>query len=81
MKTTINLPDGLWESAKRHAKKNNTTMTALIQAGLYRVLQENPPVQGFTLPDCSFGQGGLTPEFSGRSWNEIREEIYSNGGG
>ena len=40
LKTTINLPDGLWEQVRQHAKKHNTTVTVLIQAGLPRILHE-----------------------------------------
>ncbi len=27
LKTTINLPDGLWEQVRQHAKKHSTTVT------------------------------------------------------
>ena len=77
MKTTINLPDGLWESARQYAKKHNTTVTALIQAGLHRVLHEREAVTPFVLPDCSFGSGGLATDFRGQGWDTIREAAYS----
>ena len=76
MKTTINLPDGLWESARQYAKKHNTTLTALIQAGLHKVVHEHEQPASFILPDCSFGEGGLTPEFRGRGWDDLRAAIY-----
>ena len=76
MKTTINLPDGLWESARHYAKKHNTTVTALIQEGLHRVMQEPSQPAVFELRDCSWGDGGLTPEFQGRGWDDLRDAAY-----
>lgn len=76
MKTTINLPDALWQSARRYAKEHNTTVTALIQEGLHKVLHERITSQRFALPDCSFGEGGLSAEFCGRGWDQIREAAY-----
>lgn len=77
MKTTINLPDGLWESARRYARQHNTTVTALIQEGLHKVLEERAQSSNFELPDCSWGEGGLTPEFQGRGWDDLRDAAYS----
>lgn len=78
MKTTINLPDGLLESAKQFAKKHNTTVTALVQEGLHRLLQEHEQFPEYQLADCSWGEGGLAPEFQGRGWEDIRDAAYSD---
>ncbi len=40
MRTTINLPDGLSEEAKRHAQERGCTFTALVVAALHKVLRE-----------------------------------------
>ncbi len=50
MKTTINLPDGLAEEAKKCATKRGCTFTALVVEGLHRVLQESPPAPRSPLP-------------------------------
>ena len=42
MKTTIEVSDALFNSAKQLAQKNQTTMRALIEDGLRRVLNDQP---------------------------------------
>ncbi len=42
MKTTIELSDPLFESAKQLAKQSHTTLRALIEEGLRRVLADAP---------------------------------------
>ena len=44
MRTTINLPEGLGEEAKRHAAQRGCTFTALVVEGLHLVLRN--PVEG-----------------------------------
>ena len=39
MRTTINLPEGLGEEAKRHAARRGCTFTALVVEGLHLVLK------------------------------------------
>ena len=41
MRTTINLPDGLAEEAKRHAIRSGCTFTSLVVEGLHRVLRDS----------------------------------------
>jgi len=45
MKTTFDLPDTLLRDAKRKALETNTTLKALVIAGLKRELQEPGPAQ------------------------------------
>jgi len=40
MRTTINLPDGLAEEAKRRARESGRTFTSLVVDGLRRVLAD-----------------------------------------
>ena len=41
MRTTINLPEGLGEEAKRHAAQRGCTFTALVVEGLHLVLRHS----------------------------------------
>lgn len=41
MRTTINLPDGLAEQAKRRARASGRTFTSLVEDGLRRVLADD----------------------------------------
>jgi hypothetical protein len=50
MRTTINLPDGLAEHAKRRAVEEGRTFTSLVEEGLRRVLDEPMRVEARPLP-------------------------------
>lgn len=43
VKTTIDIASGLMAQAKERARSEKTTLRALIERGLYRVLSEPPP--------------------------------------
>ncbi|NBX04712.1 MAG: DUF2191 domain-containing protein [Betaproteobacteria bacterium] len=55
MKTTVELSDVLFESAKAHAQKHKTTLRALIEEGLEHVLhsQQVKKSSAFKLKDAS----------------------------
>ena len=55
MKTTIELSDPLFQSAKQLAQESQTTLRALIEEGLRRVLAEQAatPKQAFKLKNAS----------------------------
>ena len=50
MKTTINLPDGLGEMAKRRAAEQGCTFTSLVVDGLHHVLGEASEARRAPLP-------------------------------
>ncbi|MCL2716188.1 MAG: type II toxin-antitoxin system VapB family antitoxin [Alphaproteobacteria bacterium] len=82
MKTTIEISPALLAEAKRHAQAEHTTLKALIETGLRRVLADSkddkPP---FRLRDGSFhGGNGLTPEFQNAPWEKFRDAIYEGRG-
>lgn len=54
MKTTIEVSDALFESAKKLAQKKQTTMRALVEDGLRRVLgdQQTQAKSAFKLADA-----------------------------
>ena len=61
-RTTVRLPDDLIRRAKRKAAAEGRTLTALIEDGLRRVLNERGPVRaGRALPPVSTATGGLMP--------------------
>ena len=55
MKTTVELSDPLFQSAKQLAQESHTTLRALIEEGLRRVLTEQiqKPKQAFKLKNAS----------------------------
>jgi hypothetical protein len=81
MKTTIHIPDALLEEARELARRQQTTLKALIEEGLRRVVEERQKPTKFKLRDASFGGQGLQPEFSNASWEQIRAAIYEGRGG
>jgi len=76
MKTTVELSDDLAEAARRLAAEENTTLRALIEAGLRRILDERREVPPFQLRDASFCGSGLQPEFRDAGWERFREAAY-----
>ncbi len=57
MKTTIILPDGLAEQAKRYAAERGCTFTALVVDSLHFMLRQQPECELKPLP--TFGGGRM----------------------
>lgn len=75
MKTTIELSDALFESAKSHAKHRQTTLRALVEEGLRRVLNDSQAKTkpAFKLKDASVrGRKVLVPD--PRLWQQMEAE-------
>ncbi len=81
MKTTVEIADPLLREAKRAAARDGTTVRALIEHGLRRVLEERRKPGRFRLRDASVRGRGLQPGLEGASWARIRELIYEGRGG
>jgi Arc/MetJ family transcription regulator len=81
MKTTIDIADSLLAEAKRIAARKHTTVRALVEDGLRRVLDaEERNGEPFRLRDGSYrGKEGIRPEFDG-NWDAIRDAIYEGRG-
>ena len=62
-RTTVRLPDDLLRRAKRKASAEGRSLTALIEDGLRRVLNERPSAAKVDriLPPVSTASGGLMP--------------------
>ena len=80
MKTTVDIPEGLFKEAKKIAKRDNTTLKALIEEGLRRVLEERKHRKTFRLRKVTFKGKGLQSHLAGKSWDSIREVIYEGRG-
>lgn len=81
MKTTIDIADSLLQSAKARAADEGTTLRALVEEGLRRVLEQREKRGPFQLRGASFGGNGLQPGVREGSWERIRELIYEGRGG
>lgn len=76
MKTTVHIPDPLLAKAQKLAEREGTTLKALIEEGLQRVVADRADRPAFKLADGSFNGQGLQPEFAGAGWDRIRAAIY-----
>jgi len=81
MKTTVEISDALADEARSVARREKTTLRALIEAGLRQVLRDRRRRSRFRLRDASFGGRGLQPEFPDGDWQRIREAAYQGRGG
>jgi len=80
MKTTIDISDNLLNRAKEVARKEKTTLKELTEEGLALVLASRDSRRNREVEPVVFDGKGLNPDFRGRSWAEIRQEIYKGYG-
>lgn len=81
MKTTVQIPDTLFKEAQKVAREEHTTMKALIEAGLRRIISERRQRERFKLRKVTFKGRGLQPDFEGTPWNKLRDASYEGRGG
>lgn len=77
MKTTVDIPDSLFEEAKACAESRGVPFRQVVEEGLRTVVQQRGTPQRFRLRDGSFGGKGLQREWS---WPEIRQTVYQGRG-
>ncbi|MBX7245029.1 MAG: type II toxin-antitoxin system VapB family antitoxin [Candidatus Sumerlaeaceae bacterium] len=80
MKTTVHIPDALFNEARRVAQNEGTTLKALVEEGLRETIARRGRRGTFRLRDASFKGQGLHPEFEGASWDKIRDAAYEKHG-
>lgn len=82
MKTTIEIAQPLLNRAKRVAAAESTTLRALVEDGLRKVLNEKETRrQPFRLQQVTFKGKGLQPELNEANWEQIRALAYEGHGG
>ncbi len=81
MKTTIQIPDSLMKEARKLANKEQTTLKALMEEGLRRIIAERKQRGRFTLRKATFRGEGLQPPLAGATWDRVRDLIYEGRGG
>jgi CRISPR/Cas system-associated protein Csm6 len=80
MKTTIQIPDSLFEEARRVAELEHTTLKALVEQGLRRTVAERKRKGAFRLRKATFKGKGLQPALAGHSWEQLRDLSYEGRG-
>jgi hypothetical protein len=81
MNTTVEIFKSLLEEAKKLAAKEGTTVRALVEQGLRRVLAEQKSRGVFRLRKATFKGKGLQPGVKDATWERVRETIYQGKGG
>ena len=81
MKTTVNIPDSLFEDVRRLAHEEHTTIKDLVEEGLRRALDEHRRSKPFRLRRATFRGKGLQAPLAGASWERVREIAYEGRGG
>jgi len=77
MKTTVEIADPLFESARRLAARQGVTMRSLIEEGLRSVLQAHRAApRRFVLRDASFAGDGVASGVALGDWSQLRSLIY-----
>lgn len=82
MKTTIELPDSLFQQLKKLAAERDTTLREIMESSLRETLRRfSRPKGAFRLKKATFKGGGLQEGLSESQWSEIRDRAYGDRGG
>jgi hypothetical protein len=81
MKTTLEIPGPLLQAARKIAAREGTTLRALVEQGLRRVVAEKRRKSTFRLRKASFKGRGLRPELADAGWDRLRDLAYEGRGG
>lgn len=81
MKTTVEIPDSLLEEARKLASREGTTVRALVEEGLRRIIAQRKRVGAFRLRKATFKGEGLQPHVASASWERVRDIAYEGRGG
>jgi hypothetical protein len=81
MKTTVEIADPLLSEARKLASREETTVRALIEEGLRRILDERRRRgKRFKLRKVTFSGQGLQPGVAEGSWERVRDLVYEGRG-
>ena len=77
MKTTVVLPDDLFAALQRQASSRGVTVTSLVETAICRFLEADASApQPFRLRKRVVDGSGVSPEFAGADWGDVRRVIY-----
>jgi hypothetical protein len=80
MKTTIEISDAILIKAKQLAREQNITLRSLTEEGLRRIIEERTVRKPESIKPVTFRGHGLSTEFQGASWQQIRDTAYEGHG-
>lgn len=79
MKTTVDIAPDLLQAAKTEARRRDSTLRALVEEGLQRVLSAGGATT-YELPDRSVDGDGLVDDLRGRGFDAVRDRAYEGRG-
>jgi Arc/MetJ family transcription regulator len=79
MRTTVEIPDALFQRAKRHARMVGLSMSALVADGLRLIVDARVAASTYRRPDRSVGIAGAPDLLEGMTWPALRDEIDGSG--
>jgi len=77
VKTTVVIGDRLFARVQKAAKARGLSMRELIEEALRNSLTVETVRKPYVMPDCSVGDPHGAFPLAGRSWEEVRDLIYS----
>lgn len=81
MRTTLELPDPLFNQAKKLARQRKVPFRAIVAEALRRFLGEARARPAFELADGAFKGDGLVEGLDETDWEQIRALAYEGRGG
>jgi hypothetical protein len=81
MKTTVEIPQTLLDEARKLASQEGTTLRALVEEGLRRIIAEHRYAGAFRLRQATFKGTGFQVGVAGVPWERIRDMAYEGRGG
>jgi hypothetical protein len=81
MKTIVEIPQTLLDEVRKLASQAGTTLRALVDEGLQRIIAEHRHAGAFRLRKATFMDTGLQVGVAGAPWARIRGMVYDGRGG
>lgn len=78
MKTTMEISDALLLRAKAFARSEHTTLRALTEEGLAKVLDERASPRTVQVKPVTFKGKGLSEDFKQADWATLRDAAYGS---
>ena len=81
MKVTVDISDPLLREVRKIAARDRTTLRALVEQGLRKIMAERKAARRFRLRKVTFKGQGLVSELRDADWDKIRDLAYEGRGG
>jgi hypothetical protein len=81
MRTTLDLPDPLFQQAKKLARERKVPFRAIVAEALRALLGQAKTSPKYKLPNGAFKGDGLVDDLADTDWERIRDLAYEGRGG